>query len=245
MTKLSPKAVIFDLGCTLIEYEVIPWEELNRLCAESAHKYLVSLGHSVPEPHLFHQDIERARAPYRLIAAEQSIEWSVPQVLQPLLESYGIGTTDGLIDRIFDAYYEPVDRLVYAYPDALETMQAVRARFDVVGLISNTIFPERAHRHELKRFGIAPFLDFALFSSTIGVRKPHADIFRQAVLKAGVEPEECVYIGDRWLEDVVGPMRIGMPAILKVQPKRAYPPEAETYRYRITALSDLRQHLEI
>lgn len=245
MSKLAPKAVIFDLGCTLIEYEVVPWEELNRLCAESAHAFLISRGYHIPDADQFHRDVEEAKAPFRAKAAEKHIEWSVPQVLEPLLRQYGVMTNDHVMDDVFDAYYQPVDRLVYAYPDVVETLQAVRSRVDVIGLISNTVFPERAHRRELERFGIAPFLDFALFSSTYGVRKPHTDIFRHAAAKAGVMPEECVYIGDRWLEDVVGPARVGMPGVLKVQPGRTYPPEAASHPYRIAHLSELRQYLEI
>jgi hypothetical protein len=39
MEKLQPRAVIFDLGSTLIEYEVIPWSEMNLYCAASARNY--------------------------------------------------------------------------------------------------------------------------------------------------------------------------------------------------------------
>jgi len=32
MIRIEPKAVIFDLGSTLIEYEGIPWPNLGREC---------------------------------------------------------------------------------------------------------------------------------------------------------------------------------------------------------------------
>ena len=49
MEKLNPKAVIFDLGSTLIEYETIPWEDLIVECVESSRQFLLSIGFQPPD----------------------------------------------------------------------------------------------------------------------------------------------------------------------------------------------------
>ena len=245
MEKIRPKAVIFDLGSTLIEYEVVSWDELNLLCATSAREWLMAQGHQVPEETEFHQQFEGAKSAYRKAASETLKEWDVPMVAEPFLKQIGVTANHGFVDRFFDAYYAPVDRLLYVYSDTVATLQWLKERGRTIGLISNTVFPERAHRQELQRFGIEPFLDFAIFSSSFKLRKPHPDIFRHACALAGYSPQECVYVGDRYVEDVTGPNGIGMPAILRAKAGREYPPEMPSTTRRITTLSELMDHLDI
>jgi HAD superfamily hydrolase (TIGR01549 family) len=245
MTKLTPKAILFDLGSTLIEYEAVPWDQLNQLCADSAREFLATEGYTVPDPTQFHLTFEAAKADHRRTASESLVEWNVPMIARKYLQEQVPSFPLDQVDRFFDAYYAPVDRLLYIYDDTLATLERLRSRYGTIGLISNTVFPERAHRHELARFGIEPFLDFAIFSSTFGLRKPHPDIFLKAARLAGAEPGECVYVGDRYVEDVLGPTRIGMPAVLRLKAGRAYPPEMPEATRRISTLSELAEHIEI
>jgi HAD superfamily hydrolase (TIGR01549 family) len=244
VTKLSPKAVIFDLGSTLIEYEAVSWDELNILCAASARRFLVAQGYDVPPQNEFVLLFESLKSSYRQLASETLVEWSVPQVAGRLLEQLHIGVSIGMVDELFDAYYAPVDELLYAYPDTVSTLQRLQNSGYVIGLISNTVFPERAHRRELHRFEIAAFLKFAIFSSSFGLRKPHPGIFQKASELAGFRPTECVYIGDRYVEDILGPTAVGMPAILKIKAGREYPTEMPEATRQINHLSELLDHLQ-
>jgi HAD superfamily hydrolase (TIGR01509 family) len=244
MDKLKPRAVIFDLGSTLIEYEAMPWDELNKLCAEAGRKFLLKNGHAVPPEQEFHEALEGAKGEFRKRADEELVEWDVTAAASELFKRLGWGTTNGLADQFFDAYYGPVDRVLFAYEDTLATLNRLRPRLATIGLVSNTVFPERAHHHELKRFGISPLLNFTVFSSTFGFRKPHPDIFYKAANLSGVAPSECLYIGDRYLEDIVGPTSVGMPAILKVKAGRQYPDEMPALTRRIDCLAELFDHLD-
>lgn len=245
MRKLNARAVIFDLGSTLIEYEAVSWDELNVLCAASARRFLIAQGYDVPPEDQFFRLFELTKESYRKAASESLVEWNVPQVSRIVLDALGIRTVDGLIDQLFDAYYAPVDQLLYIYPDTIETLTRLHERGFKIGLISNTVFPERAHQYELRRFGIAPYLQFSIFSSTFGLRKPHADIFRHACELAGQSPSDCLYVGDRYVEDIRGPRGIGMSAILKIKPGREYPAEMPEAERRIDHLSELFEHIQI
>ncbi len=245
MDKLYPEAVIFDLGSTLIEYEAVPWSELNVLCAARMRDYLKEEGFQVPDEQEFYRTFEEVKDRYRRIALESLAEWTVPQAAAELLTHWHIEANGDLLDRLFDAFYEPITEKIYVYDDVLQTLQRTRRCHSTIGLISNTIFPERAHRKELKRFGIEPFLDFAVFSSTFGIRKPHPDIFFKAANLAGYAPAECVYIGDRYVEDVEGPVGVGMAAILKLWAGREYPDDMPRASRKIRTLSELDEHLEL
>jgi HAD superfamily hydrolase (TIGR01549 family) len=233
------------LGSTLIEYESVPWEELNKLCAASARKFLAKRGYPVVEPAEFHTAFEQAKETYRKAAAETLVEWDVPKVAREYLAKCNVLCDEELLAAFFNAYYEPVEKNLFIYQDTIETLEKLKVRFPKMGLVSNTVFPERAHLGELKRFGIKPFLDFTIFSSSFGLRKPHPDIFYRAANLAGYAPAECVYVGDRYVEDIVGPTSIGMPAILRVKPDRAYPVDMPADTRRVNTLSELGTHIEI
>lgn len=245
MDKLQPKAIIFDLGCTLIEYETISWEELGKFCARNVHAFISKSGFELPEGEEFCRMFEEVKNEYRQLANEKLVEWTIPQAAQRLLKRLNISENNGFLDRLFDAYYKPVAERIYVYDDTLEVLQRLRKKFSTIGLISNTIFPEEAHLGELRRFGIQEYLDFTIFSSTFGVRKPHPDIFISAANQAGYAPSECVYIGDRYREDVLGPNSVGMPAILKRLPVREYPADMPESTRTIRTLSELSEHLDI
>lgn len=245
MEKLKPKAVIFDLGSTLIEYEFISWEELGSMCALKTFEFLKESGFDIPGYDKYFEIYENIKQTYRDTALETLKEWSIPQVAEDLFMELRIEFDDTLIEDFFQAYYAPVGEQLYAYDDTLATLSKIRERFPVIGLISNTIFPEEAHINELNKFGINSFLDFKIFSSTFGVRKPHADIFYHAANMAGYAPAECVYIGDRYLEDIVGPKNIGMAAILKVKKDREYPIEMPLATRKIRCLAELSEHIDL
>ncbi|MEW5796632.1 MAG: HAD family hydrolase [Candidatus Zixiibacteriota bacterium] len=244
MSKLRPRALIFDLGSTLIEYEATPWDELGVLCLESGRQFLLARGYELPSREVVEQTFDHIRAVYRREASENLIEWDVPTVASRMFDALNIAYDDALIDGFFDAYYEPVDRELFLYDDVLETLALLKKTYPVMGLISNTVFPDRVHLKELDRFGIAPFLKFTVFSSSFGLRKPHQDIFYQACNLAGYAPSECVYIGDRYYEDILGPAGIGMAAILKKKAGREYPAEMPVTLDKIDNLIELLEHVE-
>lgn len=243
MKRLKPQAVIFDLGSTLIEYEAVPWDELNIECAAAACKMLRKRKLGIPDDDLFLAAFENVKNEFRKVAKDSFVEWDIVKAARRLLDRLNVPFDEKLLDDFFDAYYEPVRKRLYIYDDTLETLAQLRKTYSTLGLISNTIFPERSHQEELKRFGIAPYLDFTLFSSSFGIRKPHSDIFNHAARLANAEPSDCVYVGDRYLEDVEGPAGVGMTPILKIVPRRVYPDVFPEDLRRIERLSQLLDHL--
>ncbi|HKZ22452.1 MAG TPA: HAD family hydrolase, partial [candidate division Zixibacteria bacterium] len=91
-----------------------------------------------------------------------------------------------------------------------------------IGLISNSSFPTEFHIEELKNYDIIHFFEETLFSYDFGLRKPHPDLFKHVLNKLELKPQETVFIGDRLIEDVSGPQKVGMKAILKYKKERDY-----------------------
>lgn len=245
MNKLSPKAVIFDLGSTLVDFPVTNWETVCRECTRAGYKHLADSGINLPDESEFLAGFEKVRAVFRQKAIDSHKEWTVVEAAQNLFVETGVPAEDGLADRFFDSFYGELEKHLSLYDDTIDVLTKIKSRFSKVGLISNTIFPERVHYHEFQRFGLKPFFDFAIFSSTFGLRKPHPSIFNEASRLAGIPTGDCVYIGDRYLEDAQGSTGAGMHSILKLIPGRDYPPDIPKSQRTIASLSDLSEHLDI
>ncbi|RKX20696.1 MAG: hypothetical protein DRP35_05650 [Candidatus Zixiibacteriota bacterium] len=236
MEKLNPKVVIFDLGSTLIEYETISWEDLIVECVESGRLYILSIGFQPPDESIFQKIFHKVINEYRDIAKSELIEWNVLDATAKVLKILSIPVSEEMLNNFFDAFYEPIHKKLYVYDDTVKVLKKLKSKFNKIGLVSNTIFPERIHLDEIKRFGIEPYLDFKIFSSTFGYRKPHPSIFLNAVEQSGYDPSDCVYIGDRYYEDIQGPDKVGMPAILKFKENRDYP---ENYKDSLRVIYNL------
>jgi putative hydrolase of the HAD superfamily len=95
--------------------------------------------------------------------------------------------------------------------DAAPTLRALRQRGLRTGLLSNTHWPRRVHRHFLERDGLADLLDAEVYSSELAVVKPHPDAFRAALDAVGIDdPSRAVFVGDRPHDDVFGASQVGM-----------------------------------
>ena len=96
-------------------------------------------------------------------------------------------------------------------PQARPVLERLRGWDLEVGMISNS---DGSIERMLTKEGLAPYFRFVLDSCVVGVEKPDPRIFRMALERAEVSPEEAVYIGDLYSIDVVGSRAAGLDAIL-------------------------------
>jgi HAD superfamily hydrolase (TIGR01509 family) len=66
----------------------------------------------------------------------------------------------------------------------------------------------------LDRLGLTTLLDVIITSQDVGVGKPDPQIFLEGLKRAGVLPEETLYVGDQYQVDVVGARNAGIRGIL-------------------------------
>ncbi|GIP21899.1 HAD family hydrolase [Paenibacillus sp. J22TS3] len=92
-----------------------------------------------------------------------------------------------------------------------EVLKWLKQKAIGVGLISNWDHSARALLDELE---LLDYFDHIMISSEVGVEKPDKEIFEQALHAARVTPEESLYIGDNYYDDVIGSSRVGMEALL-------------------------------
>jgi len=93
----------------------------------------------------------------------------------------------------------------------LETLAELRERRLRLGLVSNCteevvqVWPDTS---------FAGFFDSAVFSATAGCAKPQPEIYRLACMQLGVEPAECLFVGDGANDELRGAQSVGMTPVL-------------------------------
>jgi putative hydrolase of the HAD superfamily len=140
-------------------------------------------------------------------------EIEYPGLIRQTLDHFGIEISDDELARFLKAEHaawEPA-RVLGSTTHAL--LEALRARGLRLGLVSNAFDPGWLLHRDLEQMGIAQRIDFAVFSSEVGKRKPHPEIFERALDALGVAPEEAMFVGDRLYEDVRGSNEVGMTSV--------------------------------
>lgn len=92
-------------------------------------------------------------------------------------------------------------------PEAHTVLKELKARGYILALISNTITGRV--KEEMQKHGISVLMSTEVYSHEELVRKPNKKIFKIALNKLGLDPRECVFIGDTLDKDVEGAVNAG------------------------------------
>ncbi|MGH8058800.1 MAG: HAD family hydrolase, partial [Candidatus Entotheonellia bacterium] len=206
-------------------FENHPWEELLRQGVDAVHAELGARGAVLPARQEFHRQFHETYSASWKQSEESSLEMEIRVLLAGMAQLLGVSLSEEDVADLVRVHYRPISAQVTIYADTVDTLTHLRARGLKLGLISNTVWPGYLHHEDLQRFGIIHFFDHLLFSSDIGVRKPHPRIFQTALTSLGVAPSEAVFVGDRFREDVGGPQRLGMLSVWKERPERERDPQ--------------------
>jgi putative hydrolase of the HAD superfamily len=203
-----PEAVLFDWGDTLMRFVY--------------DEGLVEAGHRAGLAALEREDlpeVERVAAHFReryepffwTPGTVEELEY--PGLVRQLLGDFGVEVTDEELTRFLEAEHAAWDpaRQVAAHSPAL--LESLRERGLKLGLVSNAFDPGWLLHRDLEQMGLADRLDFAVFSSEVGKRKPHPAIFERALEALGVAAADAVFVGDRLVEDVRGAGELGMTTV--------------------------------
>ena len=221
----APQAVIFDLGGTLIDWP--DWDEnVNRRWGLS-YDYLVSQSarNDLPSQAVYVQAMRDAEKNHWLQVAEHQTSGTPTEVLQAGFARFGHNASEEEFMAALDGYAQAVNGWATVFPDAVATLEELRRRGYRIGLLSNTWWAAEWHNADLALHGLTPLLDEIVYTSDLPHSKPHPSVFQEVMRRLHVEPEQCVMVGDRLVDDIGGALGVGIRAVWK---KTTYPwPEPE------------------
>lgn len=145
-----------------------------------------------------------------LVAPDSLEEVEYPGIVREVLASFEVEVSDAELGRFLEAehaVWHPA-RVMGAQTHAL--LDALHGRGLKVGLVSNAFDPAWLLHEDLERMGLAERLDVAVFSSEVGLRKPHPAIFERALEALGVAPADTLFVGDTRNADIRGAAALGM-----------------------------------
>jgi putative hydrolase of the HAD superfamily len=198
-------AVLFDWGDTLMRFAYSP--ELvaagNRAGLEAIARADLPQADEVTEH--FREEYEPL---FWVPGTIEEIEY--PELVRRLLRDFGVEIDDEELGRYLEAEHRAWDpaRILAAHTHPL--LEALRVRGLRLGLVSNAFDPGWLLHRDLEQMGLAQRLDFSVFSSEVGMRKPHPEIFERALEALEVDPDRALFVGDRLYEDVRGAAEVGM-----------------------------------
>ena len=94
--------------------------------------------------------------------------------------------------------------------ETVNLLRDLRKAGKKTGLITNTFSDERDFIRESELY---PLLDAALISYEQGICKPAPELFRRMTELLGVEPGECLYVGDGGSRELFAAREAGMKAV--------------------------------
>ena len=118
------------------------------------------------------------------------------------------------------------------FPEVLDSFEQLRQSGYRLGLISNF---ERWLEEVLIEEKAGEIFDVRVISGIEGVEKPDPDIYRLAIERAGVQPRECVHVGDSIANDLEPATAVGMKAVM-IDRSASFP---ESPYPRIVTLTEL------
>ena len=113
-------------------------------------------------------------------------------------------TAQHAVDR---QYRATIDEAVLR-PDCLPTVETLRKAGIHVQIVSN--IDDEQLQPMLDRLGLHRVIDTATSSQAARSCKPDPVIYQLALSKAGVEPEQALFVGDSLGHDITGPAALGL-----------------------------------
>ncbi len=196
------RAVLFDWGDTLMRFA------FDDALIGAGHRAGLAAIRVEHRPELTAHFRERYLPFFFVPGTLEEIEY--PGIVRECLRDFGIEVSDAELDAFLEAEHAAWEPARELGPASHALLESLRERGLKLGLVSNAIDPGRLLHRDLAQMGIAQRIDFAVFSSEVGMRKPHALIFEQALAALEVEPADALFVGDRLYEDVRGAAEVGM-----------------------------------
>lgn len=229
------RAVLFDFGGTLFDYETVApgeresiidlarWAGAQGEPREILRAYRGALKRVfyeyLPRPYYLHRDLFR-------------------DVLQAMARDLAMTFTEEQLARYREAQWQRRARDFGLRDGVPDTLQALRDRGCHLGIVSNIDDDQLAHMVELS--GVDRYFDSILSSEQARSCKPDPRIFAEALRRAGCAPEEALFVGDSLQQDIPGANHVGFRSVLIWDRTDSDPsPGTDQPRYIIRRIPDL------
>lgn len=234
MAKRQIKAVLFDLGETLLTYGRPDRNKVSAEAALRAYEYLKEL----------HQPVGLFQSYRRLNI--WGIRWNLfkswvtgndfnsLELLKSFGRRYGFTLSESQWIELNWRWYEILTEYGKLVPGSIDALKQISQMGLKVGLLSNTFVHKSSLERHMAAVGLLEHLPVRMYSYEFPWRKPDVRIFHAAAKQMDIAPEQIAYVGDRIDNDVNGAAKAGLLPILI----RAYTNENKTPPADVNCIND-------
>lgn len=215
MSDKKVKAVLFDLGDTLLNFGRVKATRLFTAGSRASYDFLKNLGLPVGhfKYHLF-LNLIRLRL-HRWAGNIMGRDFDTLALLKKLGTKRGFTLDEQQWRQLAWLWYEPLSKIAQVEPDIKQTLTALTKLSLKLGIVSNTCVNACSLERHLKELDILDFFTVRVYSYEFPFRKPDTRIFRIAADRIGELPENILFVGDRINKDTKPALKAGMRAALK------------------------------
>ncbi|MGD0077621.1 MAG: HAD family hydrolase [Sedimentisphaerales bacterium] len=215
MTKNTIRAVLFDLGDTLLNFGRIETNRVFRQSSRLTFDYLVKC--EQPAGCFWWYYLRN------LLAIRTRVLWTgmtgrdfdAMSLLKKSGIKHGYKLSEEQWREIGWLWYEPLSKLARVERDIKNTLGRLEKLGLKLGIMSNTFVSASSLDRHLRQLGILDFFPYRLYSYQFEFRKPDRRIFETAVARIGEPVENILFVGDRLDVDIWPALKVGMPTVLK------------------------------
>ncbi len=215
MAERTIKAVLFDLGDTLLNFGKVETTKVFRQSARLTYDYLKSCAQPVGN---FWWYCLRNFIAMRLRYLWSDVvgrDFDALSLLKRSGTKRGCKLTDDQWRQVGWLWYEPLGKLARIEPALKETLTTLKKMGLKLGILSNTFISAGSLDRHLAQLGILDFFPYRLYSYQFEFRKPDRRIFQAAEERMGERAENILFVGDRLDVDIWPALRAGMRAAMK------------------------------
>ena len=201
MTKTNPRMILFDYGQTLLhEASFDRRAALEALTPHLYPKENIDIDKILEFTDDLYEDL-------RELAFANSVEVGFDVTLNYTLDMFGLSCDLPMLEceKLYWFSACPGEPMPYLQ----ETLNELKERGIRTAVVSNISFSSEAVKARIDSHLKHDF-EFVVASSETILRKPEKWIFLSAFKQAGLEPEDCWYVGDNIYCDLHGAFRLGM-----------------------------------
>jgi HAD superfamily hydrolase (TIGR01662 family) len=209
--------LLFDLGDTLINLGIgrAQADDLFESGARETYDYLERKHPELPTFAVYRRRHFRAIRNAYLWSKLTRRDFNVENVIGEVCKRLAIHLHPPERHELAWRWYRPVLTKSSVDAGVHDTLERLRATGTKLGIVSNTFIPSHCMDRHLEHEGLLEYFPVRVYSSHTSYRKPHPRIFKIAMEQLGVEPKQCIFIGDLLRADIGGARKLGMKTIWK------------------------------
>jgi len=209
------KAVLFDLGETLLNFGKVNTTRLFRQSARLSYDFLKAAGQPVGSfSYYCWQNLIHLRIRHWL-SSITGRDFDVLSLLKKVGAKKGFKLNEQQWQQLVWLWYEPLSKVSQSEPGIVETLSKLKESGLKLGIVSNTFITGSSLDKHLEQLGILDFFTVRVYSYEFNFRKPDTRIFKAAAERIGEMLDNILFVGDRIDKDINAAVKTGMHAVLK------------------------------